>query len=156
MLELLKNYTVSDILIFIVFLAIATKGVVNFIDWLRKKGKVAVKAATAQEESRKKIMQQVDKIAKQTQETQDKVTYLTDSNDIVFLAIKDLIKTQITQQHHFFVYEQQWIDDYSLDCLERCFGHYLKMGGNSFIEDLMKELRDLPKVPPVDKEKKGE
>jgi hypothetical protein len=38
-----------------------------------------------------------------------------------------------------------YIDDYSLDCLERRFKHYQDEGGNSYIEDLMKDLRSLSK-----------
>ena len=41
-----------------------------------------------------------------------------------------------------------WIDDFSLDCLERRYQHYADEGGNSFIEGFMEELRALPKQDP--------
>ena len=40
---------------------------------------------------------------------------------------------------------QKEIDDYSLDCLEKMFKHYTDEYGNSFIEDLMKQLKALPR-----------
>ena len=43
---------------------------------------------------------------------------------------------------------QEWIDDYSLDCIERRYKHYIDEGGNSFIGQLMIEIRKLPHQPP--------
>jgi len=37
MLELLTTYEISDILIFIVILALAVKEFINFVDWVKKK-----------------------------------------------------------------------------------------------------------------------
>ena len=60
---------------------------------------------------------------------------------------KDAIKAFITQRHHHYVYEKGWIDDYSLDCIERRYVHYNDQGGNSFIGNLMSELREIPRRP---------
>lgn len=57
---------------------------------------------------------------------------------------RDAIKAYITEKHHYFVYKQGWIDDYSLECLEKRFDHYLEYGGNSFVAQEMEELRQLP------------
>ena len=69
-----------------------------------------------------------------------KINILIDSD-------KDDIKAYIVDKHHHFCYDQRWIDDYSLDCLEKRYSHYTIEGGNSFIADLMSELRALPKKP---------
>ena len=61
------------------------------------------------------------------------------------------IKAWITEKHHYFCYEKGYIDDYSLDCLERRFASYEKEDGNSFVETLMNEIRALPKVSKADK-----
>ena len=45
-----------------------------------------------------------------------------------------------------FCYEKRQIDDYSLDCLEKRYTHYVEEGGNSFIHDLMEDIRALPKT----------
>ena len=59
---------------------------------------------------------------------------------------KDDIKAWITEKHHFYCYEKRHIDDYSLDCIEKRYAHYQDEGGNSFVEDLMKDIRKLPKT----------
>lgn len=43
----------------------------------------------------------------------------------------------MAEKHHFFVYKQGWIDDYSLDCLEKQYRHYRQEGSSSFIEQKM-------------------
>jgi hypothetical protein len=42
----------------------------------------------------------------------------------------------------------KWIDDFSLNCLEKRYEHYLAEKGNSFVHNLMDDLRALPKKPP--------
>lgn len=56
----------------------------------------------------------------------------------------------ITISHHYFVYLQKWIDDYTLDTLEKRFAVYRQENGNSFVKGLMNEIRALPKQPPED------
>ena len=63
---------------------------------------------------------------------------------------KEDIKSFITTQHHKFVYEQEWIDPYSMECLEKRFAIYEREHGNSFVLGLMNEIRALPKCPPCD------
>ena len=75
------------------------------------------------------------------QDLSKKINLLIDSD-------KDDIKSFITRQHHYFCYKIGWIDDFSLDCVEKRYQHYADEGGNSFIEGFMDELRALPKQEP--------
>ena len=68
--------------------------------------------------------------------------------DMLVQSDRDDIKAYITKEHHKFCYDKGWIDDFSLDCLEKRFKHYADEGGNSFICSFMQELRALPKRPP--------
>ena len=61
---------------------------------------------------------------------------------------KDDIKSFIVKEHHHFCYNQGWIDDYSMDGIEKRFKHYQDEGGNSYIEELMRDLRQLEHRPP--------
>ena len=64
--------------------------------------------------------------------------------DMLIDSDKDDIKSYITREHHYFCYKLGYIDDFSLDCIEKRFKHYSDEGGNSFIENFMKDLRALP------------
>ena len=91
----------------------------------------------------KKQMNEFSNIQAQTineiQHLKENITNLTASD-------KDDIKAWITEKHHHFCYEIKYIDDYSLDCIEKRYAHYVDEGGNSFISKLMEEIRNLPKV----------
>lgn len=82
-------------------------------------------------------MQQNDQIMKNlsdNQETTDKILQdLSCKIDMLIDSDKDAIKSYITREHHYFCYQIGWIDDFSLDCLERRYQHYHEEGGNSFI-----------------------
>ena len=80
--------------------------------------------------------------------TEQYLEHLGKKIDMLIDSDKDAIKAYITQKHHFFCYEQGWIDDFSLDCIERRYQHYKEEGGNTFIDGFMGELRQLPKGSP--------
>lgn len=144
MAQLLATYSVAEILIFIILLAIAVKGVVTFWDWGTERLRKIFHKETQQELDRDKINQiaeKQEKLFNDLQEVNRKIGILVDSD-------KDDIKAFITDKHHYFCYEKKWIDDYSLDCIERRYSHYKDEGGNSFIATLMGELKALPKQPP--------
>jgi hypothetical protein len=80
------------------------------------------------------------------------VANLTEKVDLLIASDKDAIKSYITEQYHYFVEQKGWIDDFSLDCLEKRFSHYLEENGNSFVESLMNQIRNLPRVPKLNEE----
>ena len=115
-------------------------------------------------EERKKLEEEIDDLnkfyseKKKVDDTFAKIdrTFekINERIDMLIESDKEDIKSYITEKHHFFVYGQGWIDDYSLECLERRFAVYQQEHGNSFVEGLMNEIRALPKQPPeADKQK---
>lgn len=154
MLELLKQYSLSDILIFIIIFALAIKSTVTFFDWaIERFQKIFNKQHTELNEKEQlerrldhgsQIMDQLQTnqkaIEKTLEDLSDKINMLIESD-------KDDIKSFITREHHRFCYQVGWIDDFSLDCIEKRYKHYTDEGGNTFIPGLMEELRALPKSP---------
>ncbi len=62
---------------------------------------------------------------KENQETTDTVlNELSKKIDMLVDSDKDAIKSYITKEHHYFCYQVGWIDDFSLDCLEKRYQHY--------------------------------
>lgn len=158
--ELLSKYSLSDILIFIVLLFFAIKEVVTACDWIRdrikkindKDLKTKKEHDTLQEEiddlnkfydEKKNIDANFVKLNEAIDKMNSKIELLTESD-------KEDIKSFITNQHHHFMYEQGWIDDYSMECLEKRFAIYEKEHGNSFVLGLMNEIRALPKRLPAE------
>ena len=155
MLELLQHYSIPEIFLFIVLLALAFKSVVSFFEWLEERIKktfnIKFRKISEKERINKRIedgenfMAQLRGHQKRNDET---LKNLSKKIDTLVESDRDDIKAYITKEHHKFCYNKGWIDDFSLDCLEKRFKHYADEGGNSFICGFMQELRALPKRPP--------
>lgn len=154
MLDLLKEYSVSQILILLVFIAIAIKEVIQFIDWAKQRTLRAVNESTSSIELIKKIEekdkeqdQKIEQILEAQKNSSENIDLILQQVQSLIKSDRDAIKAYITKEHHYFCYEARWIDDYNLDCLEKRYQRYVEEGGNSFIESLMEEVRALPRRP---------
>ena len=93
---------------------------VSFIDWLKNKNnEVAKKTQTSVQ-----IIEDIEKHEQEIDEINSSIKDLTKKIDILIDSDKDAIKAYITKEHHYFCYERGWIDDYSLDCIEKRYEHY--------------------------------
>ena len=147
MLDLLENYSLTDIAIFIVMLAFAIKGVVDFYDWAKNRITKTTNKQQLIEELHQKMIntlklhnEQIDKMAK--------------SISILIESDKDDIKAWITEKHHYFCYDLGYIDDYNLQCIEARYRHYKEEKGNTFIDGFMTDIRGLSVVSVIHKRNK--
>lgn len=152
MLEFVAAYSVEEILIFIIMLAAAVKGVISFLDWSNKrlkehfdKGYSAETKQTQVDDRLERGNKRFDEISARQDEVDKRLDKISQQLDLLLASDRDDIKSFITREHHFFCYQKGWIDDYSLDCLEKRYSHYIEEHGNSFIGELMDEIRALPK-----------
>ncbi len=163
MVELLTSYSLTEILVFLVLLGVAFKSVSTFIDWLRAKRNTDALKDMKPEKLEKAIQDEVAERKKQIQEMEEhhkkdvteikiqisdvatQMSNLTGKIDLLVESDKDDIKAFITREYHFFCDQQGWIDDYSMDCIEKRYMHYIAERGNSFVEQLMDALRALPR-----------
>lgn len=152
MIALLQHYSLSDIFMFTIFLALAIKSLISFFDWsfdhvkkifYKEHGKLTEKEKL--EQRLQKGSEVMTTLKANQQITSEKLNELAKKIDLLINSDKDDIKSYITKEHHYFCYQQGWIDDFSLDCLEKRYQHYLEENGNSFIKGFMEELRALPK-----------
>lgn len=105
-----------------------------------------------QKQQIEKRLQHGSQIMKKLQDdqanTDETLNQLTNKINILIDSDMDSIRAYITKEHHYYCYQRKWIDDFTLDCLQRRFQHYVDEGGNSFIGGFMNDLRDLPNQPP--------
>jgi len=151
--ELFEVYSATEIITFVIMLALALKGFIDFYDWakgrINKTVQSRIDEQKDQEETTHAISDNIGSIKELSEnqiEMSKQLQQLTNSIQILIDSDKDDIKSWITEKHHYFVYDKKYIDDYSLDCIEKRYKHYEDEGGNSFILDLMKEIRALPKI----------
>lgn len=147
MLDLFANYGIKEIIIFIIIISLGIKQGVELVEWFKNKLKKNTDNAISEKERIESIDNKLEKYDKILEDITDSINDLKDETQLLISSDKDAIKAFITEKHHYFCYNQKWIDDYSLDVLERRYEHYVDEKGNSFIKDLMEELRELPRVP---------
>ena len=142
MLELLQNYTVAEIISFIILLSLAIKAIISFLDWAKER----LFKFFRKEEKGNSLDDTLSKIIESQEQLSKEIKKINDTINILIHSDKDDIKSFITKEYHHFM-AQGWIDDYSLDCIEKRYRHYIDEGGNSFIGQLMIEIRKLPHQP---------
>lgn len=173
MIDLISQYGLSDLIVFGLALAAAIKGTWDLVDYFINKYKAKFNKDVSELKKEEEIVRRQEQLEAhykncegQHQETiqlynslETKIDKLAETVDTKFEELDkriDLltssdkfdIKSFIVEKYHYFVEQQGWIDDFSLDVLERRFGVYEAEGGNTYIAGLMSELRQLPKHAP--------
>ena len=152
LIDLLTQFTPWQIILFIILLAVAIKEVSDFVDWFKQKVNKRDESLKTDYEVKQENEERLDRLETNMNKLTENVDNMTGKIDVLITSDRDAIKAFITKEHHHFCYEKGWIDDYSLDCLEHRFQHYQEEHGTSFIENLMNELRALPKTEPKDED----
>lgn len=152
MIELLTNYSLGEIFIFLVLAAITLKEVATFLDWANDKARKRVKKEQQPQTISQKLNtaiqqqdQQIVSLKDDVKNIQDSIKNLNDKIEMLISSDRDSIKAWITAQHHYFM-EKGTIDYYSFDCISRRYAHYKEQGGNTFIDDIMEDINNLPKT----------
>lgn len=165
MIELLSTLTLTQIFIYLVMILIAAKELLTLKDFFKKRIDARYNNENNEKQQMTEILNEIKDLKKEIQIQQEE--YATLENNFVLFkdhwkerdkehketlrllkeSDKDSIKSFIVKEYHYFM-EKQWIDDFSLDTIEKRFTHYIEEGGNSYICNLMKDLRDLPNTPP--------
>lgn len=150
--QLLSTFSFGEITLFIVLIAVAFKEIFNFLDWISEKVKKRDNKHQSVISRDQKIDNTLEGLQKELKHIAETVDEINSEVNILKESDKDDIKAFITREHHYFCYTKQWIDDFSMDCIEKRYAHYVQENGNSYVADLMRDLRALPKQNPnVDK-----
>lgn len=167
MIKLLKNYSVSEIIIFIVMICFASKELVTFLDWAQLRIHQGINKNLQEEKEKDEIQKEIDtmnnffdekekkfeekkgEINERFNNMENQMNLFQDQIKLLIESDRDDIKSYIVEKHRQYCYYNKSIDDYTLDCLERRYDHYRKEGGNSYVENLMEDLRSLVKKPPT-------
>ena len=160
--EYLSNYSLTELLILIIICILAIKEGITLFDWFKSRFRKASRKAYEEQREHDRIEEEIEDLNKFYDEKKvvddgfakvnERFKKIEELIEMLIESDKEDIKSFITAQHHRFVYEEEWIDDYSMACLEKRFAIYEREHGNSFVLGLINELRALPKRPPRDVE----
>ena len=164
MADLLKNFTIEQILLFTVLFLAVIKGTIEFILWVKKiyknkfdKDHNELTFQETVEKRHNKYLKQHDELIKRYDSLEEKIDRLAEvmkqntekiEKKLSQLTASDMhdIKSFIVEKHHIYI-KQGWIDDFTMDTIEKRFSDYVAEGGNSYVKGLIMELRALPHFP---------
>lgn len=163
MLELFASYSVGQILIFLIMFALALKECFTLIDFFMKKLKNIFDKENKEKDFKEEILERIDSLEQsykkdvhflsdQLKDLQEGYKENTARLQLLTRSDRDNIKSWIVEKYHFFAEEQKWIDDFSMDTIEKRFYNYEEEGGNAYVHGLMEKLRALPNIPPANEE----
>lgn len=92
------------------------------------------------------LAEKVDELKEQNEQTHEHQVQLDRSLALVQERLQENSRSYLLDAHHKFCYEFKKIDDLTLQSIERRYLYYKTAGGDTFIDHLMEEIRELPRV----------
>lgn len=138
---LLSTFGVGQIILFAFMLAIAAKEVIELFSFFRDKFQHRYKQKKTQDEE-KEDFKQIQHGLSQLTATVNKIS---GKIDLLQASDKDAIKSWVVTLYRKYKSDPTELDSMEMDLLERRFGHYTQEGGNSYVSELMEELRNIYK-----------
>ena len=162
--NLLSSYPLSELLLLIVSMLAAGKAVWSLLEYWLEKIDIHIGEKYKRQERwsnlDKKIddlttsldnhidvlADKVDELKVQNDQTHEHQMQLDKSLALVQERLQETSRSYLIDAHHKFCYEYGKIDDLSLQSIERRYLYYKTAGGDTFIDHLMEEIRELRRV----------
>ena len=147
------NWSIEESIIYIVALILAIKVVWSSIEWVWDKIKIRLAITNNKEKWENNISKQLTELHKaisnleqQNQAIQKQEEKVNANLNVVQERLQEDTRSFLIDAHHKFCYQIKSIDDINMQSLERKYLYYKTAGGNSFIDGLMEEIRELPRI----------
>ena len=151
--QLLSQYSIETLVILVALLGFSIKAMSELWEWFYNKFKEHFSFRTQRDQDHQQLIEQIKELSNGIKATQEEVqilennmTQFSDQMKITTERLQENSRNYIIDKHHYFCYKVKAIDDLSLQSLERRFLYYKAAGGNSFIDGLMEEIRELPRL----------
>ena len=162
--NLLSSYPLSELLLLIVGILAAGKAVWSLVEYWLEKINIHIGEKYKRQERwgnlDKKINEltqnldnHIDNLSEKVEELkeQNKLTHehqeqIDQSLILIQERLQENSRSYLLDAHHKFCYEFKQIDDLTLQSIERRYLYYKTAGGDTFIDHLMEEIRELPRV----------
>lgn len=136
MVQFFQNYTIEATLVFLFMLGVALKQGFELFQYFRNKAVDQVDKVRDREQGAIRASEQLATQNTELMKINEKIDQLLVSNE-------DSIKSWIVTLYKQRKKDPSGLDSMQMDLLERRFSHYKKMGGNSYVDNLMQELREI-------------
>ena len=162
--SLLTEYSLPAIIIILILVLVAVKFLSELIIWFYEKAKNFFKKKNDAEQKEltqdeqlnnhfeeaekhfKKIDERFDEINEQILISHQNQDSINERLNFMEERQQENTRSFLIDAHHKFCYEVGQIDDWNLQSIERRYMYYKTAGGNSFIDGLVAEIRELPRA----------
>lgn len=150
---LFATYSVEAVIIFVIMLLLSIKFVWELVVWFRDKLKGGFDKQKEKEEMHEVFKAEFKNLNERLDMVEERFNKIDESNEntnrrLSFIEERQQENTKsfLIDSHHKFCYQIGSIDDINLQSIERRYMYYKAAGGNSFIDQLMQEIRALPRT----------
>lgn len=144
--ELFSTYSIESIILLLVLVGVALKFIIDLTSFFYNKTKKHFGRQTEEENKYTEILDNLLLIRREIEQSQASIENLEMRVDLVTERLQENTRSYIIDKHHYFCFEVKAIDDFNLQSLERRYLYYKAAGGNSYIDGLMEEIRELPRI----------
>lgn len=141
---LLEQFDLKAIFITILLTFFSIIEIMRGIDYLRGKNKNKNKEEQTKEQRLSNLENMEHNNEDAIQQMKCNLDEVKQNINLLITSDRDDIRGWITDKYHRFI-QLGYIDDFTLDCLERRFKSYKQEGGNTYVDSMMEELRRLPR-----------
>lgn len=138
MSELLTKFDVTTILLVVFMVAVAIREAVELYHYFHDKIYGRYEKQDNQNDTIDNLSTTLASVLQQVKDIDKKINLLQESD-------KDAIKSWIVGLYHKYKENPKELEAMQMDLLERRYGHYKDQGGNSYIDQLMEDLRTIYK-----------
>lgn len=138
MSELLKNFDITTIILVLFMTAVAIREVFELYHYFHDKIYGRYEKQDNEKDTIDNLSATLASVLQQVKDTDKKINLLQESD-------KDAIKSWIVGLYHKYKEKPKELEAMQMDLLERRYGHYKDQGGNSYIDQLMEDLRTIYK-----------
>lgn len=150
---LVGNYTVESVLFVVVAVVLLARVLGQAVEWIwdrlvRKVRKSDGESSEHRElsESISAIRSQLDAIGGDFVGIHEQLAKTDAGLESMQEHLLQITRAYFIEQYYHFCHDKKMIDDNSMQILELRYSFYKAHGGNSYVDNLMAELRELPRV----------
>lgn len=150
---LFTQYSAGELIILVILIAFILKTLNELGDYFYKKAKSYFGIQNDKEkwqagviDSLQNIKEDMQTLRQQNEQTHLRQKEIETSIALIQERLQENTRSYLIDAHHKFCYEIHAIDELNLQAMERRYLYYKTAGGNSFVDNLMDEVRRLPKI----------
>jgi len=150
---LFSQHSLEELIILVVIILLVIQGIWKMIEFFIDKyqihtGKKIDKIQWQQNltDQLQNINDKMEGLSNQNKETHQRQDQLETTVSLLQERMQENTRSYLIDAHHKFCYQVGKIDDLNLQSLERRYLYYKSSGGDTFIDNLMEEVRLLPRI----------